>query len=322
MPFPGVTYGQFLDNATAEELQQFAALIEGYLRKEHKDDGSHGDVTADSLTIRDVATGEDTGTVTGHFVPTVGNTYDLGGLHDEGLDTQEVRSWRKVYAGTSINLGMVETGGSPSGPVETPAWVDSFATGVRTTTNATTEAEWDINDTLAGTVATFCAPVDVGGAQQPGVLVPFLRATEATFVNGFFERERTTRVGVWTTPTFAAGDYTASGAMTWTVASGDVDNLQYMLVGKTLFVNGRLSTTSVGGTASTQLIRAIPGGFTSAKTTSFPALGFDNGTSTSVLVTVTSGGTSLLFNRADLGNWSNASTNNTALYFSVALEIQ
>ena len=68
--------------------------------------------------------------------------------------------------------------------------------------------------------------------------------------------------GAWTAVSFSAGDYTASGSMTWTVASGDVTLSRYVVVGKTLKWSVQLSTTTIGGTPSTQLRIAIPGGHT------------------------------------------------------------
>ena len=52
MAFPTETYLQFVRNSmqwVAQEFESFYAQVEGYLRAEHKDDGSHGDVTADSI---------------------------------------------------------------------------------------------------------------------------------------------------------------------------------------------------------------------------------------------------------------------------------
>jgi hypothetical protein len=70
--------------------------------------------------------------------------------------------------------------------------------------------------------------------------------------------------GAWITPSFSAGDYTANGAMTWTVASGDVALMAYYLKGRQLSVLFELNTTTTGGVASTALRRTVPGGFTIA----------------------------------------------------------
>lgn len=51
MPYPSLTYENLLDNLTRAELQELVALIQGYLSQQHKEDGSHADVTADSLEV-------------------------------------------------------------------------------------------------------------------------------------------------------------------------------------------------------------------------------------------------------------------------------
>ena len=68
--------------------------------------------------------------------------------------------------------------------------------------------------------------------------------------------------GAFVSQTFAAGDFTASGAMTWTVAVGDVATNAYYLEGKKLTVQQILNQTTVGGVVSTELRALIPGGFT------------------------------------------------------------
>lgn len=74
MPYPSLTFAQLLDNATREELEQFVALLQGYLSSEHKDDGSHSDLTADSVTVA----GDVTATGDGSFDGTV--TADADGM--------------------------------------------------------------------------------------------------------------------------------------------------------------------------------------------------------------------------------------------------
>jgi hypothetical protein len=70
--------------------------------------------------------------------------------------------------------------------------------------------------------------------------------------------------GAWITPTFAAGNYTGSASMTWTVASGNISVNRYKLVGRTLHINWYIASTSVGGTPNAILQMNIPGGYTAA----------------------------------------------------------
>lgn len=65
-------------------------------------------------------------------------------------------------------------------------------------------------------------------------------------------------------PAFSAGNFTASGAMTWTVDIGDIAACNYILQGRVLNVTFSIATTSVGGTPSNflQIESGAFGGFT------------------------------------------------------------
>src|SRR3990167_787127 len=69
----------------------------------------------------------------------------------------------------------------------------------------------------------------------------------------------------WTTPTFSAGDFTASGSMTWTVDAGDVVTYAYTIINKVMTVLFYIDPTTVGGTPSTSLQIAIPANKTATK---------------------------------------------------------
>lgn len=75
--------------------------------------------------------------------------------------------------------------------------------------------------------------------------------------------------GAWITATFAAGNFTAAGSMTWTVDAGDVASLAYRLSGRTVTVVFQLETTTIGGTvnATTIIGSGAIGSFTIARTT-------------------------------------------------------
>jgi hypothetical protein len=51
MPFPSFNSVQEFTAAAGGQIQQFVSYLFGWLSKEHKDDGSHGDITGDSLTL-------------------------------------------------------------------------------------------------------------------------------------------------------------------------------------------------------------------------------------------------------------------------------
>jgi hypothetical protein len=107
--------------------------------------------------------------------------------------------------------------------------------------------------------------------------------------------------GAWITATYAAGNFTANGSMTWTVDSGDVTTLAYYLRGRTLHVSWFIATTTIGGTVNTQLIisNAAYGGFTWVKTLLNTCLTADNGasiaaTTSTALFQISSAGATLV----------------------------
>ena len=134
-----------------------------------------------------------------------------------------------------------------------------------------------------------------------------------------------TSEGIWTTPAFDAGDFTANGAMTWTVAAGDVITYDYMIIGKTMWLNFNIITTTIAGTPDTVLYLKIPGGKTIA--TTFRTLGIANDNNAGDKVSLLSGAATqtVLQIYKDLTNpalnWS-AATNTTHVYGSIIFEIQ
>jgi hypothetical protein len=82
-----------------------------------------------------------------------------------------------------------------------------------------------------------------------------------TYIAGkMHERSRTTAMGDWQNGAYLAGNYTCAPTGTWTVEAGDQVTLQYMLVGKTLFLNVALINTATTDAAA-ELRMVIPGGY-------------------------------------------------------------
>lgn len=125
--------------------------------------------------------------------------------------------------------------------------------------------------------------------------------------------------GAWTAVSFAAGNFTANGSMTWTVDSGDVTRNHYMLLGKTLLWNLFVISTTVGGTLNNQLKVAIPGGYTPQGSNSGACWIYDNGVGVPGLWETS--GTTIIIYRADLANFT-AATNVTQVRFSAVFEVQ
>lgn len=126
---------------------------------------------------------------------------------------------------------------------------------------------------------------------------------------------------IWITPAFSAGDYTGNVSMTWTVESGDVTTLAYIINGKMMTVAFTLVNTTVGGTPSTQLEIAIPESKVSTKNMS-NGIGKldDNGTSTAGRAFVLPGNTVIRISKPDDSVYA-ASTNNTSVFGQITFEI-
>ncbi len=122
--------------------------------------------------------------------------------------------------------------------------------------------------------------------------------------------------------TYNAGDFTGSGSQTWTVQVGDVTASNYLVRGRTLYVNLAIDNASVGGTPSTQLRAVLPGGFSalSAFTLTGQAMqALDNNNSVVGIVSNRTT-TELTFAILAGGNWT-ASTNANAVYFNGLIPI-
>lgn len=121
--------------------------------------------------------------------------------------------------------------------------------------------------------------------------------------------------------TFSAGDYTASGSMTWTVASGDVGHNRYTVMGKTILWRVGVANTTVGGTPSTELRIALPNSYTaSTASVAATALIDENGTPTTGYVLINTSGTYAQIYKTSGGNWT-ATTDQTDIYFQILFEI-
>lgn len=135
------------------------------------------------------------------------------------------------------------------------------------------------------------------------------------------ERSRSVAMGDWASVAYNGANFTASGAMTWTVETGDQTTYKYTLVGKTITVTAHIVTSSVGGTLSTDLRIPVPGGHVSANTVSTAGWVLDNGAGAAAVISVSAGGTFISITRADLANFA-ASAHGTQARFTFPFEIQ
>lgn len=122
--------------------------------------------------------------------------------------------------------------------------------------------------------------------------------------------------GGWLESTFAAGNFTGNGSMTWTVASGDVVEISYRLSGRSLSVAIRMNTTTVGGTLNNLLLiaSAAIGGFTTTDDGPSSAMILDNGTERNGTLIPSAGGIGIAINNGS-ANWA-AATDATAIWGS------
>lgn len=124
----------------------------------------------------------------------------------------------------------------------------------------------------------------------------------------------------WVTPAFDAARFTGDGTITWTVDGADRINERYARLGSLLLWQVVVRTSSTGGTASSQLRVTLPDNLRTASLFAGCGLTLDAGTARPAIVQSVDARTVAVL-RADLGNWSNAASNNTGISFQVMAEL-
>lgn len=100
--------GTFLKNGTTKEsiesaLRRVTAAITAGFQREHREDGTHTDVTATSVTVgADPSDGTWNGNVSGSLVPTT-STQDLGATITQGANLVGDHPWRNLRISGSIS---------------------------------------------------------------------------------------------------------------------------------------------------------------------------------------------------------------------------
>jgi cell division protein FtsW (lipid II flippase) len=102
---------------------------------------------------------------------------------------------------------------------------------------------------------------------------------------------------------FNAGDFTANGAMTWTVQAGDVTTFQVFYHDTGTTVVFTLVTTTVGGVANSELRIAVPFAGTIAKTVTVPFVYTNSGTETIGVLSAIAGNSFFTLKKAGGANW-------------------
>lgn len=138
---------------------------------------------------------------------------------------------------------------------------------------------------------------------------------------GFNEHLRAFNLGDWNDVAYSAGNFTASGSMSWTVSSGEVATYRWTVIGHTMTVEWDISGSTIGGSAGVSLQIAVPGGFTAAKATANLCLVTDGGTTQFGYASIAAAATVIqIQNSAAAGNWTTGSNNagsNGSITFSV-----
>lgn len=247
MPYPDYADLSAFDPSQQQQLRQFAAYLLGFLSEQHKDDGTHSAITADSVTADDATI--DTATITTLNATTIDADTGI-------IDTiNALRATIAPIDGTVNALNVfIPTGGSTGIPITTRAennvaTFDHYAySGVNPVQRMTM--------TLAG------AP---GGASWhafgTGGVFEWLDNAGATLMS--------TADMAWTAVTFNAGDFTTSGGggVPWTLTAPDQTLFRWSLVRKTLFIEFQFDTTTVAAGAPGFLKFKIPNGYTAAQST-------------------------------------------------------
>lgn len=83
-------------------------------------------------------------------------------------------------------------------------------------------------------------------------------------------------IGKYVVPAYAAGNFTANGAMTWTVTNPQAVNYRYTLDGKRMTVAWFITGSTVGGTLNSALQIAIPAGLLANSRTVTPCFVLNN----------------------------------------------
>lgn len=224
-----------------------------------------------------------------------------------------------VLAGTVTANKPLMSGASAAPSWATPAYPNASATAgkiIRSDGTNYAASTLTVPDTITANQLLYASGSNVLG----GSANLTFNGTDLTCGGSITESARAAAMGYWVTPTFAAGNFTGSGAMTWTVDAGDVSSYEYSLVGKTLHVNFYLVTTTVGGTPGGYLKLNLFG-FTVAKAVTNRYGAYQGGWVTAAMEG-RAGETFLrLYNDSTEGGTWGASTNGTYVKGTIALEI-
>lgn len=300
-----------IGQAVSNTFDKVLSAISGVWSVEHHDDGTHGDITADSLTLTPASV-DHLGNVSGSLVPSSA-TDELGiDVPIPAAGSGAYLAWLALHV-TTVYFETYRATGSAAiiaRPRFTAAAYSNDQSGV--------DFVWTLKDVTGANTHTLTIGAGLSGLTSTRAIQgSFLYSTSDVQADtGYLERSRSTRMGEWTTFTPSR---TAS-AGTWT--GGTVNTARYMLVGKTLWVTFYITASSVSN-AGVELRIAVPGGFTSANDQWALVHANDNGAGTVAgTCVVTAGGTILRFFATTAAGGFGIAAGTTDIKAVVALEVQ
>jgi hypothetical protein len=304
--YPAVTFGEILQTATRQELEQFAALVQGYLSQQHDENGRHTSITGASVTL----TGN-VSAVNGTFSGNV--TADSGDKNITLGDLALVSSNRpgagiEMPDGSNSKWRIIAFSNSPTTPSRELNFIDRLATGDA----YAFRVFWDTTSSryvlTPGSGITF----QLGDAT-------FGRIADIRSSGKVYEQSRSAYMEEWITVAHNAANFTADSG-NWTVDSGDQTTYAYALSGDSMTVAVVLSGTDVSATPS-ELRVAIPGALSAVRRIDTTGIVSNAGGAAEVCqVRVDAGETHITISRLS-GNFSSTSSDNTSVVFTIKFEV-
>lgn len=263
-----------IGSATVDQFQRTHGALQAWGEAEHNDDGTHGDITARSITLNGPFTMNGEGPFTAPEVAAV-------------LRELRLRA-RLLFATDEGDLQVLfergDIGGTPVLTHPNAIVPDGIAVALGDSTAPYNALYLDgtfIGLVISGVSIKRDALAGAGTLSVDGNWLPDANDTRDLGQHiGFFPRRwrnlylsggvrefgRSADAGTWQAQAFSAGHYTGNGAMTWTVDATAFQYSRYAVVGKTLFwklyVAWFTGTSSIGGTPNNTLLITLPAGLT------------------------------------------------------------
>ena len=234
-----------LPTMVVEELDGIVATIRAFFGVEHKEDGTHGDLHADSITLK--------GNPIEMPLPNLGPTYVANPtITAPSTTTGEAYAALRIGSSSPYTRVMNDT---QSTYLSNNLYVSG---GVWNGDDADFYGSNLILQPAYGRLLLNSSPP---GA-NPRTISTILRI-EPT--GAIMERGRATPLGEWINVPYSAANFTAN-AGTWNVEAGDQKTFSYTLIGKTLIIVVHIEVSTLSASPTSLFIK-IPGGFLSATNT-------------------------------------------------------